>query len=181
MPLSLLITGLLLGLDSFVVCLALGTSPENRARRLALAICFGLCDGLASWLGATGIGVRLTSFAVLDWLGPVAVGSYGLFVLALACGARHFPRFPRLGSWLVFALPVCLSLDNLAVGVGLETSGGTSIVTALGLGLASGCLSLLGFSLGTKIANRVRFRTDWLAGIGLILVAFVLLCKEVLS
>ena len=86
---SHLVSALLLGLDGFLVCLAVGALPARRARRVALPLSLGVCDGLATWVGsAAGMeGVR-SALAWGEWLGPAVVAGYGLYVLYLAWRCR---------------------------------------------------------------------------------------------
>jgi putative Mn2+ efflux pump MntP len=176
----LLTAGLLLGLDSFAVSLAVGTLPLSPRRRRGLALSFALCDGLASWLGSTqGSGLH----SLLDdtgRLGLAAVAAYGLYVLALARAARQAPPAGAGGGyWMVLGLPVCLSLDNL-VAAGPDLPGVPAALTAAVLGALSGCLALLGLSAGAALARRLPARAGWLGGGLLLLVAATLACVQVL-
>ena len=48
---AVLLLGLVLGLDSLRASLGLGVLRRSRARRLMIAVSFGVCDGLAPLLG----------------------------------------------------------------------------------------------------------------------------------
>jgi putative Mn2+ efflux pump MntP len=163
MPSPLHSSGLLLALDSFVVCLALGTLPQPPLRRCWLVVSFALCDGLASWLGAASGAASYLLLAGAEWLGPAAVAAYGLYVLALACRAR-WSAGSWAERWLVLGLPLCLSIDNAA-----------------SLGAASGGMALLGLVAGTAVARWAPTRAAWLGGSLLLAVAAVLCCLETLS
>lgn len=177
----LLVLGLLLGLDSLAVGAALGAVTPERLRRWRLALAFGLCDGLASFAGwAAGAAEWRDSFGWCEWLGPAAVGGYGLYVLSLAWRTRWLAG-TGADRWLALGLPLGLSLDNLAAGVGTDASGGSAALAALALGAASGCLALFGLGLGAGLAARVRLRAEWLGGAALLVVALALVCKEAMS
>lgn len=90
-------------------------------------------------------------------------------------------RLAEAGGRLIWMLPLCLSLDNLAAGMATETSAGSAALAAFTFGAASGCLALLGLWLGASIAGRSRLRAEWLGGTTLILVATALFCREILS
>ncbi|HEY7426990.1 MAG TPA: hypothetical protein VH682_22335 [Gemmataceae bacterium] len=180
MSYPLLVTGLLLGLDSFAVSVAVGALPGCGMRRTRLALSFAVCDGLASWLGAAGFGAPF-SLRGVEWLGPATVAGYGLYVLALAWATHRTSSDRGGGFWLAPALPVCLSLDNLVAGAGTALSGEAALTAAGILGAISGGLALLGFSLGAALACRVPVRTAWLGGGLLLLVAASLCCWEYLS
>jgi putative Mn2+ efflux pump MntP len=174
-PLPLL--GVLLALDSLAVGAALGPVTSSRFGRWRLALAFGLCDGLASLLGWAA-DWRATLGAG-EWLAPAAVGGYGVYVLGLAWRSRRLSE-AGAGGWLVLGLPFCLSLDNLAAGVGAESSAGSAALAAVVLGATSGCLALLGLLLGAATAARVRLRTECVCGVALVVVGVALVCKDAL-
>jgi putative Mn2+ efflux pump MntP len=175
----LLTSGLLLGLDSFAVSLAVGTLPLSPGRRRGLVLSFAVCDGLASWLGAAQWGGLPSLLARVDWLGLSAVGAYGLYVLALACAA-HRASSDGGGHGLVLVLPLCLSLDNL-VAASPSLPGMPATAVAAVLGAMSGSLALLGVSVGAALVRRVPARPELLSGGLLLLVAATLACVQVLS
>src|SRR5262249_42702260 len=114
---SVLIVAALLGVDSFIVCLAVGALPPSTAPRRQLALAFALCDGLASLISSVvGMDRLRSSLPWSDWLGPAAVAGYGLYVLYLAWRCQNLTTSPGAARWLVFGLPFCLSLDNLVAG-----------------------------------------------------------------
>jgi putative Mn2+ efflux pump MntP len=178
---SLLTTSLLLGLDSLLVCLAVGALPEGNMRRHRLALSFALCDGLASLIGSVAGVERLRSF--LPWsegLGLAAVAAYGIYVLYLAWRCQGLTMSPCAARWLVFSLPICLSLDNLVAGIGPEASGVPVGLVALIFGVMSGGLALLGIGVGSALGAHARRRTGWLGGTLLLLVSGFLTMREIL-
>jgi putative Mn2+ efflux pump MntP len=121
---QLLLTALSLGLDSFMAGLAIGPILPSWGGRMLSALAFGLCDGLASWLGAS-IQHQLPDL-------PEFVLYIGSVVLLLAGAIRS-------RAWL-FALPLVLSIDNLAAAV----PAGQAPVLALG----SAAMAGVGLALG---------------------------------
>jgi hypothetical protein len=98
-----LYTSVLLGLDGFAVCLALGPFGIGIARGAALAGLFGLCDGLAL-LAGDAISPFLSGNVVASALLP---GLWLVVVTGLVVSnARR----------LLPLLPVLLCLDNLLAG-----------------------------------------------------------------
>jgi putative Mn2+ efflux pump MntP len=167
---------LLLSLDTFVVGVGLGAALPHRYR-LRIALTFAVCDGLASFLGWA---TRREWGAVLEmseWFGPVAAATYGLGVLRLAWRGRGLVKTGAVG-WLMLGLPLCLSLDNFAVGVGIDASGVGAATAALALGAVSGSLALLGLWLGAVLTTCLRLRGEWLGGTILLVAAIALLCKD---
>ena len=174
-------TGLLLGVDSFLVCFAVGTLPGRLLRRTMLGLSFGVCDGLASWIGCVaGMGLLRSTPGRGEWIGPLAVAGYGVYVLWVARRCQGLS--PRLDTtrWLVLALPLGLSLDNLVAGVGAGAPVVSPVLTALFFGAASGAMALAGLGAGAAVATRSRLRPGWLGGACLILVAGGLVLKEAL-
>jgi putative Mn2+ efflux pump MntP len=173
-----IITGLLLGLDSFLVSVGIGTLPTGWVRRYRLAIAFALCDGLASGIGSLFHADWREALEWSEWLGPAAVAAYGLYVLVLAWKSQTLIDRSR-GAWLAIGLPICLSLDNLAVGVDATEAGVPVAFIALAFGAVSGLLSLLGSALGASIGG-AEPRRQWLGGAVLLVLACGLFCKEML-
>jgi putative Mn2+ efflux pump MntP len=116
----------------------------------------------------------------VEWLGPAAVGSYGIYVLTLAWQGRRLAAAGS-GAWLALGLPLCLSLDNLVAGLGSESSAGSAALAALGCGLTSGCLSLVGLRLGAAVAAHVRVRAEYVGGASLVALTFILIWRDALA
>jgi putative Mn2+ efflux pump MntP len=178
---SLLTTGLLLGVDSFLVCFAVAALLERSAERRRLALAFGICDGLASLIGSVvGVDRLRSALDWSEWLGPAAVAGYGLYVLYVAWRCRRLAKDTDTTGRLVFVLPICLSLDNLVIGAGSGASAASPFLVASTFGVMSGGLALLGIWVGSDLKSRSRERAMWLGGVLLILVAGFLCIKEVL-
>ena len=120
---NLLLTTVSLGFDSFLAAFFISPMIVSWRWRAGYATLFGVCDGLATLLGAV-IPHRLPE--------PPAAVMYLLCVMLIIMGAR------RSRAWL-FATPVLLSLDNLAAG-------GTAAAPALALGSAA--MAAAGLALG---------------------------------
>jgi putative Mn2+ efflux pump MntP len=140
-----------------------------------------MCDGLAFLIGSLiGMHHLHSSLEWGEWLGPVAVAGYGLYVLYLTWRCQDLSKNLGAGRWLVFGLPICLSLDNLVAGMGTEAAGVPVVLVALAFGIVSGGLALLGMGVGCSLAARSRFQAGWVSGILLIVAAGGLFLKEVL-
>jgi putative Mn2+ efflux pump MntP len=183
MPVSVSVLGLLLGLDSLAAGLGIGMSPPGPGRwRLALA--FAACDGLASLLGAALSAERLAAYlSWSEWLGPLALGSYGVYVMLLTARRHRSPpgAAERPAGPLTLVLPLCLSLDNLLVGVGPDVIGWQVVPAAAFVGCLSGLLALSGLELGAVIRSRLPARAEWAGGGVLVLTASILVCVELWS
>jgi putative Mn2+ efflux pump MntP len=141
-------SGILLGFDSFVVCLGLGTLiPRRWCASLALA--FGVCDAAASAAGAL-VGNWMPNALGRDWSPLLAFG-----IVAYAASVVVFAtRPPRLGwrarAW--FVVPLILSLDNLLAGA--RAPGSALFVNSLCAAAASTVLALVGLKLGAFVRER---------------------------
>ena len=167
-----LLLGVALGLDSFRVGIALGALP-SRIRAPAVALAFGLCDGIAPLVGAVvGEGISTLLGPSLDLLGPAVIAAYGLYLAATALWSPD-SEVPA-ASWLFLGLPLTLSVDNLVVGVGAGAAGIPILLTAVVLGGISGLMAYLGLRLGSAARARVRLDTRLVAGLLLVFVAATL-------
>lgn len=159
---TVLFLGLLAGLDNLQVGAGLGLVRMERARRLALAGSFLLCETFMP-LAGFGLGSLVQRIA-----GPLAEG-IGTLVLALCGGLITFAALreqkekeeeKRLGSvWLLLiVLPLSLSFDNLFVGLGLGSLGYPVVVSSLLIGGISGGLGCVGLLTGARVR---RFIPEW--------------------
>jgi putative Mn2+ efflux pump MntP len=171
---------LALSLDSFIVATALGSAGLTRRRGCWLAVSFGLCDGLATLIRCTvGAAWFRSSPAALEWLGPFAVGGYGLLVLCLAALYRPLATVRGMPLWPTLALPFCLCLDNLVAGTVVAPLGFVVLWWSAFFGFVSATLALLGVYTGSVVAQQVPVSAKWLGGTTLVLLAAVLFCCEV--
>jgi len=135
----------LLGADSLVGGLAFGALLGRWRDRLALAMLFGVCDGVGSLVG----GMLPHAFPDI----PDAL-LYGLAVALIALSARHSRH------WL-FAAPFIFALDNLASGLPASSvpmlAISSGLLALVGI-IASVCLVRAAQRLYSQtVALRVRF------------------------
>src|SRR5262249_10956975 len=147
-----LVLGTVLGIDSFLVGTALGPVIRERRRRWALALAFGVCDGLALLVGFQVGPPAGVSLAWCEWAGVVAVGLYGVLVLFAAAWGRVAAADGR-ARWLPLILPFVMSLDNLAAGVGHAEAGTPSAVLVLVPAALSGALAACGLFVGVAVGG----------------------------
>lgn len=168
---AVLLLGLLVGLDNLQVGAGLGLVRMSTARRWALAGAFALCETGMPLVGLA-LGRKMASFA-----GPWAEG-IGIAVLAL-CGllivilSLRGEEAPEAGSLALAGLPLSLSLDNLAAGLGLGSLGYPVIASALTIGLISGSLCALGLFSGAWLRRWMPRRAELWCGLYLMVLAVV--------
>src|SRR5215207_10087289 len=126
---------LLLGIDSFIACMAIGAIVDRRWRR-PLAALFGLADGCAFLIGA-GLGWTISE-GVTEVLEVGTLGALGLWLIAVAAGTRRVAQL-----WPLWVLPLALTMDNLAYGVASDYSG-SLLGHAAEQALSSALLALVG-------------------------------------
>jgi hypothetical protein len=157
---------LLLGLDSLIVCLAVGVIVDGRAR-FKLAALFGVADGVAFLVGA-GLGLRFLSEGASTALTTGAVVALAFYLLVVAAGTRTMTA-----RWTVWALPAVLVFDNLTYGLLGEHASGSVFEQAGAQALSSAALALVGLLAAAALrpAFERRATLDRVAGGALLLAA----------
>ena len=163
---ALLLPAVFLSLDSAVVAFALSPMIARGARQRRWAVWFGTCDGLAVVVGA------------LCGAGPSSFARVAAPVFAVCCGvyffvAANWNKF-RADARLAAALPVLMSLDNLAFGMALQHSAGRLVSTAFACGIASAVLAMCGFVFGNLVRPEGLGQATQTAGLALIAAGGVL-------
>lgn len=170
---SLLVLGLFLSLDNARLAIALGAFKLSWRRALRVAVVFGLWDGFSPLVGlligryfGEGFG------EVADFVGPIVLLVLGLY---LVIQSLHTEAPEELDErWMLFGIPLSLSLDNLLAGTGLGMLGFPPVFTAAVFGTMTALMTLVGLQLGGVVARFIPLRPDLLSGIGLSVVAVVL-------
>ncbi|MGW1682827.1 manganese efflux pump MntP [Saccharopolyspora sp. NPDC002376] len=172
LPLVALAFGL--SLDNFRSSIAIGTIPFGWLRAVQVALVFGAWDALAPLAGGF-VGYYLGEFIDegADYIGPVVLGAYGLYLLV---GALRKPEPEEVDHpWVtLFGMPLSLSIDNFIAGAGLGFAGFSLVVPMMTFGAATAIMSFAGLFLGRMVAKVARIRSDLFSGISLIGAAIVL-------
>ncbi len=157
---------LLLGLDSLIVCLAVGAIVGGRGR-LKLAALFGVADGIAFLVGA-GLGWRIFSEGVSAALTSGMLVALAVYLLVVAAGTRRVAM-----GWPVWLLPAVLVFDNLTYGLVGDHSAASLFQHAGAQGLSSALLAFAGLLAAAAIRPVIERRAapDWVAGGALLLAA----------
>jgi hypothetical protein len=155
---------LLLGLDSLIVCLAVGLLVDGRSR-VKLAALFGAADGVAFLVGA-GLGLRLLSDGASALLTTGALVVLALYLLVVVAGTRQVAA-----RWPVWILPAVLVFDNLTYGLVAEH--GSVLAQAGAQALSSALLALTGLLAAAALRPVIQHRTapNQVAGGALLLAA----------
>jgi manganese efflux pump family protein len=174
---TLLFLGFALSLDSFRVSLGLGALKLRPLRQLQIVIAFGICDALAPLIGLL-IGKSLLTYVGgwIEHVGPLLLCAYGVYVIYIA--RRADTETLRLDGWMVFGLPLSLSVDNLVAGTTLGMIGFPLLLSVAIIGGMSALLSYVGLRLGGAAVNFLKTRTEMFGGMMLVFTALWLVAEE---
>jgi manganese efflux pump family protein len=171
---EVLALGFFLSLDNFRSSIAIGTIPFNFRRAIQIAVVFGIWDGITPLAGgALGHYVGTMIGPIADYVGPVLMGLYGLYLLL---GALRKPAPEQIDQpWVtLFGMPLSLSVDNLLAGTGLGLLGFSPFIPAAIFGLMTAVMSLAGLTIGRFAIRLIPLRPDVVSGISLITAAIIL-------
>jgi len=174
---AVFLLGLLVGLDNLQVGAGLGLVRMSVARRWAFAGVFALCETVMPLLGlALGQEARARAGTWADAIGIAVLALCGLLIVVLAL--RGGDAEDLAGSRFALAgLPLSLSFDNLAAGVGLGSLGFPVLASALILGLVSGSLCALGLFAGAQLRRWAPRRAELWSGLYLLALAVIRLVE----
>ncbi|MCX4410205.1 MULTISPECIES: manganese efflux pump [unclassified Streptomyces] len=170
---EILVLGFVLGLDNFRVSIALGTIAFGLKRAVQVALTFGLWDAIMPLVGMLiGRQIGESIGDVADLVGAATLGGYGLYLII---SALRNPEPDELDQpWVLFSIPLTLSLDNLFAGASLGILGLSPWFSAAVFGVVTAVMSLIGLQLGRAAARLIRIRSDLLSGVALIIAAATL-------
>lgn len=168
---TVLLFAIMSGSDNFQVACGLGLLPIGRNRKWMLGAAFGICEAVMSlaglWMGAL---LRTHLFPGASVAGAIALLVSGLAVIYLALNDRELEGLAN-NAWVIFGLPLSLSLDNLVAGAGLGANGYPILWCAILIGLICTAMSLAGLFLGNRVRRLVPASAEALAGVWLVLIA----------
>ena len=170
---SLLILGFVLSLDNARLAVALGAYDLSWRRALRVAVVFGLWDGFSPLVGlliGRYFGEEIGEVA--EYAGPIVLLVFGLYLVVQSVQTEAPEELDE--RWMLFGIPLSLSLDNLLAGTGLGMLGFPPLFTATVFGAMTALTTFLGLRLGGFVARFIPIRADLLSGIGLSVMAVVL-------
>lgn len=168
--LSLLLLGILAGIDNLQVSAALSLAPLTHARRVLLAAAFIVCEIASPIVGVFIAHLARSPFGeAFDRAAPFIVAGCGIAVLWQAFNDSDAPVINS--RWTIVSLPLTLSIDNMLIGVSAGTLGHPPLLTALTIGVTSALLCTLGIVAGTRIRTFVPRHAGVVSGVALIVIA----------
>lgn len=147
-------------------------------RQAQIVLAFGLCDGLAPLVGLL-IGQSFVKYigTWTEYLGPLMLGAYGVYVIYLArrCAGKENRE---QDGWIVLGIPLSLSLDNLIAGASLGMLGFPLLLSVTVIGGMSALMSLAGLRLGSLAVNYLPAKAELLGGMALVFIALALALEK---
>ena len=168
---TVLLLGILAGVDNLHACSAIGFLPIRRARKHLLAVAFTSCETISPLAGlALGHFVLRWASGAAANIGPLLMLACGIAVLL--CGLRREDLSSLVnGPKIVVSLPLALSFDNFVAGAGISSLHYPAANSALLIGLVSAAMSCIGLYLGAWIKRFVPGQVECAAGAYLCLLA----------
>ena len=174
---ELSLIALALSVDAFAVALAAAATGRVTGGRGAfrLSFHFGLFQFLMPVLGWAAGSALSRAIASFDhWFAFVLLTVVGVRMLR---SSRRFEGLPRGGAedpsrgFSLLALSTAVSIDALAVGLGLGMMRIRIWTPSVVIGIVAAAMSLLGILLGTRLHSRFGRIAEVLGGVILILIA----------
>lgn len=174
-----------LGLDSFAVAAALGTAARLTVRdRLRISAVFVAFEGGMPLIGlAAGAPVAHAVGGTAGYLAAAALVALGGWML-LRGGEKEESRAAALAGArgiALIGLGISISLDELAIGFSLGLTGLPVTAVIIAIAVQTFVAAQAGLYLGARAGERIREGAERLAGIGLIVLAGLLLAERLLG
>jgi hypothetical protein len=134
---------LLLGIDSFIACVAIGAIVD-RGSRVKLAALFGVADLSAFAIGA-GLGWQISA-GLTGVLTTGILVSLGLYLIVVAAGTSRVAA-----NWTVWVVPWALTLDNVAYGLVGDRSTGALFADGAQQAMSSALLAMAGLLVAVAL------------------------------
>jgi putative Mn2+ efflux pump MntP len=170
---SLLILGFTLSLDNFRTALVLGGLGLSWRRSARVALVFGFWDAVAPAVGIlVGDALAETIGSTADYVGAAVLGAYGVYLIVQAWRTEGPEEIDE--RWVLFGLPLPLSVDNIVAGTSLGLLGYSPWLAPPLFGVITALITLVGLQVGRAVAHLVRIRSDLLTGVALVIMAVAL-------
>ena len=175
---TLLVIGLLVGVDNLQVASGIGMMPVRTMRKWMIALAFGFCEAVMPLVGLVIGRLLHKSFgSISENIGPFILVVCGLCILYLALRENDASKVVN-SHWVLFGLPLTLSLDNLFAGVGLGAIGYPILFSALVVGVLSGTMCLIGLCFGNWLRQWMPGNSEVICGAYLVVVGVIALLVD---
>ena len=173
--LPVLATAVSLAMDAFSVSICIGLCQENLRFRdaLSLGVAFGIFQFLMPLIGAEGA-EHLKGF-LNAWTPWIAAGLIVWVALNMIKEAWENDSGKESTMSVTFrnviVLAFATSLDALAVGFSIQSTGGSAWLLAIAAGLVTFVLPIVGALGGKALGSKVGQRAEYLGGAVLLAIA----------
>jgi manganese efflux pump family protein len=175
---TVLIFGILVGLDNLQIASAFGLMGINARRKWLMIFSFAFFEMVMPLVGLL-IGNKLnqTFQNLTEWIGPGIMILLGLYILIREWREKEKTEIVH-HKWLMVFLPLMMSFDNLMAGVGLGASGYPVFSTAVIVGICAGTLCFVGLFIGDTVRKWIPAKVEIISGLYLIAMAVFLIVKD---
>ncbi len=175
--LTILILGILVGLDNLQLASAFGLMGLKKNRRWWVASIFALFEVSMPLVGLLiGSHLNQTFKEVAEWVGPGVMLSLGLYIVIRELMEKEQQNIVNL-PWVWLTLPFLMSLDNLLAGLALGTAGYPVVSTSITVGICAGGMCYLGLIIGERLRRLVPKNLELISGAYLIGMAVFMIIK----
>jgi putative Mn2+ efflux pump MntP len=169
---ELLIIGTVLSLDNFRTAIVLGGLRLSWRHAARVALVFGFWDAMAPLVGILGGDYFAETIgSTADIVGAIVLGAYGLYLTIEASRTSAPEEVDQ--QWILFGLPLPLSVDNIVAGTSLGLQGFSPWLAPPLFGVITAAMTFGGLGIGRVAAGFIRVRSDLLTGISLIVIAIL--------
>ena len=164
-----------LAIDAFSVSICIGLCHENLKLREALvpSAAFGLFQFIMPLTGGAAAVHLLKGFVGgwTPWVAAALISYVALNMIREAYLGGENKSSMSLNLKNVIVLAVATSLDALAVGFSIESTGGSALLLAILAAVITFGLSLFGALVGKKLGSRLGQRAEYIGGGVLLIIA----------
>src|SRR3712207_349825 len=154
---NVLILGFTLGLDNFRTAVALGTLRLTRRQAFRVALVFGFWDMVAPLVGILGGEYFAEAIGdTAEYVGAAVLAAYGLYLIIRARRTAEPEELDH--RWVLYGLPLPLSVDNVVAGTSLGLLGYSPWVAPPLFGAITVLMTFVGLAVGRVAAGFVRIR-----------------------
>ena len=172
---TLILFSFFVGLDNLQVSAAIGMLQIRAEQKWLLTIAFGFFEAVMPLIGLLLGGLIHAALGdMASTIGPLVLMGCGLLIIYMANCEGDTGEVVN-SRWLLFGLPLTLSMDNLLAGIGLGALGYPVFFTALIIGLVSASMCFLGLFIGHQVSRWIPVKIEYLSGVYLVLIAIMML------
>src|SRR3954470_3140701 len=155
---ELLILGTVLSLDNFRTAIVLGGLRLSWRHAVRVAVVFGFWDAVAPLVGILGGDYFAESIgSTADYVGAAVLGAFGLYLVVEASRSSAPEEIDQ--QWILFGLPLPLSIDNVVAGTSRGLQGFSPWRAPPLFGVVTAVMTFVGLAIGRVVAGHIRLRS----------------------